>query len=57
MDDKEIIKMLLIKECQISNRFHETIINIMRLGCETDRGKWEITSLKELIEYLLEDIK
>ena len=55
--DKEVIKILLIKQQEISNRFYETITEVMRLGYETDRGKAKVNDLSESVEYILSDMK
>lgn len=55
--DKEVIKILLIKQQEISNRFHETITEVMRLGYETDRGKAKVNDLNESVEYILADMQ
>ena len=55
--DKEVIKILLIKQQEISNRFYETITEVMRLGYETDRGKAKVNDLNESVEYILSDMK
>lgn len=56
-NDKEVINVLLTNEQKISNRFHETISELMRLGYETDRGKSKIDELIRSVEYILEDIQ
>ena len=55
--DKEVIKILLIKQQEISNRFYETITEVMRLGYETDRGKAKVNDLSESVEYILLDMR
>ena len=55
--DKEVIKILLIKQQEISNRFYEAITEVMRLGYETDRGKAKVNDLSESVEYILSDMK
>lgn len=55
--DKEVIKILLIKQQEISNRFYETITEVMRLGYETDRGKAKVNDLNESVEYILADMQ
>lgn len=55
--DKKVIDLLLIKEQEITNKFHTTISEVMRLGYETDRGKTEIDSLIGSVKYILEDLQ
>ncbi len=39
MNTKEVVDLLLTKEIEILNKFHNTISEILRLGYETERGK------------------
>ena len=55
--DKTAINLLLTKEQEITNKFHTTISEVMRLGYETDRGKAEIDSLIDSVKYILEDLQ
>ena len=57
MTENQVINMLLNKENEISNKFHSTITQLLRLGYETERGKSEIPSLIESVKYSLEDIE
>jgi hypothetical protein len=57
MNTNQIINMLLNKENEISNKFHSTITQLLRLGYETERGKNEISYLIESVKYSLEDIE
>lgn len=57
MNTNQIINMLLNKENEISNKFHSTITQLLRLGYETERGKNEIPYLIESVKYSLEDIE
>lgn len=57
MTENQVINMLLNKENEISNKFHSTITQLLRLGYETERGKSEVTSLIESVKYSLEDIE
>ena len=38
MNTKEVVDLLLTKEIEILNKFHNTISEILRLGYETERG-------------------
>lgn len=55
MDDKQIIDMLLNREAEISNKFHNAITEILRLSYETDRGKEVVNDLIESVKYTLEE--
>lgn len=57
MIDREIVNYLLIKEIEISNRIHNAVTEILRLGYESDRGKKQIPDMNESIRYILEDIE
>lgn len=57
MNTKQIIDVLLSREQEISGKFHNAILEIIRLGYESDRGKQEVKSLVESIEYSLEDMQ
>lgn len=53
----QVIDLLIRKEADISNKFHNAILEILRLGYETDRGKEQIPVLIESVIYSLEGIK
>ena len=55
MNDKQIIDMLLNREAEISNKFHNAITEILRLSYETDRGKEVVNDLIESVKYTLEE--
>ena len=57
MDEKQVINTLLNKESEISNKFHQAINQILRVGYETERGKQTITDLIDSVQYTLEDIE
>ena len=57
MNTKQAVDVLLSREQEISGKFHNAILEILRLGWESDRGKQEINSLIESIEYSLEDMQ
>lgn len=57
MSDKQVINTLLNKENEISNKFHQAIINILRLGYNTERGQREISGLIESVRYSLEELE
>ena len=57
MNTKQVVNALLSREQEISGKFHNAILEIIRLGWESDRGKQEIDSLIESIEYSLEDMQ
>lgn len=55
--DKNVINILMLKEQEITAKFHNAISEIMRLGYNTDRGRAEIDSLVSSVEYTLGDIR
>ena len=57
MDEKQVINTLLNKESEISNKFHQAINQILRVGYETERGKQTITDLIDSVQYTLEEIE
>lgn len=54
---KQVIKTLLNKESEISNKFHQAINNILRLGYNTERGQREISDLIESVQYSFEELE
>jgi len=57
MNTKQIVDMLLNKENEVSSKFHCAVIEILRIGYETERGRDEIFRLIDSIKYSLEDIE
>lgn len=57
MNDKQVINTLLNKESEISNKFHQAINNILRLGYNTERSQREISDLIESVQYSLEELE
>lgn len=57
MNEREVIYLLLRKESEIANKFHNTIEEVLRLGYGTDRGKAEVDDLIESIQYSLDDMQ
>lgn len=56
MTDKEVIAMLLHSNIEISGKINNAVLDILRLGYNTERGKQIIPDLIESIEYTLEEI-
>lgn len=57
MNDKQLVDMLLNKEVEINSKINNGILEILRLGGNTERGKKIIPDLIEGIKYSLEDIE
>lgn len=57
MKDREIISLLLMKENDITNRIHNAVIDIMRLGIESERGKNIISNTIDSIRYCLDELE
>ena len=55
--DKNVINILMLKEQEITAKFHNAISEIIRLGYSTDRGKAEIDSLIGSVEYTVGDLR
>lgn len=53
----QAVRILLDKESEIFNKFHQAMIEIMRLGYDTKRGKDQIQTLINSVQYSLEDIE
>lgn len=56
-NDKRVVRNLLDKEMEISHKFHNAISEIMRLGYNTERGRAQVDSLIDSVEYSLEQLK
>lgn len=56
MTDKEVISILLSRNREISNKIDNAVIEILRLGYNTDRGQQIIPDLSESIKYTLEEM-
>lgn len=56
-NDKRVVQNLLDKEMEISHKFHNAISEIMRLGYSTERGRAQVDSLIDSVEYSLEQLK
>ena len=57
MSTAQVIDLLLNRESEISNKFHHTVNQLIRLGYETSRGKEEVNHLLSSVEYSLEEIE
>lgn len=57
MNTNQVIDLLLNRENEISNKFHNAITEILRVGYETERGKTIIPDLIESVQYSLEEIE
>lgn len=57
MNTNQVVNLLLTKENEISNKFHHTILEILRLGYDTQRGKDEVMDLIDSIQYSLSEIQ
>ena len=56
MKDNEIVDLLLSREIEITNKIHNAVNDILRIGTESERGKVIIPDLIQSIEYTLDDI-
>ncbi len=57
MSESQIIDLLLNKENEILNKFHNAITEILRLKYESDRGKEVVRDLVNSVQYSLEEIE
>ena len=57
MNTNQVVNLLLSRENEITNKFHNTITEMLRLGYDSERGKALITDLIESVQYSLEEIE
>lgn len=57
MSTKQVIDLLLTKETEISNKFHNAISELLRLEYDSERGKEKIPDLISSVQYSLEEIE
>ena len=57
MDEKQFINTILNKENEISNKFHQAISEILRLGYGTERGQEVLSNLIVSVQYSLEELE
>lgn len=56
MNSEEIVDLLLSKEIEITNKFHNAVSEILRLGHDTERGKEQIPDLIKSVRSSLDEI-
>lgn len=57
MNTNQVVNLLLSRENEISNKFHNTITELLRLSYDSERGKAMILDLIESVQYSLEEIE
>lgn len=57
VNDKRVVQNLLDAEMEISHKFHNATSEIMRLGYNTKRGREQVDSLIDSVEYSLKQLK
>ena len=57
MSELQVIELLLNRDSEISNKFHNAIIELLRLKYESDRGKEVVRNLVDSVQYSLEEIE
>lgn len=57
MKDIEIINLLLVKENEITNKIHNAVMEIMRLGMDSERGKKIVPDTIDSVRYSLSDLE
>lgn len=57
MSTNQVVDLLLNKETEVSNRFHNAISELLRLGYNTERGKKQIPDLIKYVRYSLDEIE
>lgn len=53
MNESQVIELLLNRESEISNKFHNAITELLRLKYESDRGKEVVRNLVDSVQYSL----
>ncbi len=56
MSTNQVVDLLLSKETEVLNKFHQAISEILRLGYDTERGERQIPDMISSIQYSLEEI-
>ena len=57
MNTKQVVDLLLNRETEITAKFHNAILGLMRLDYNTPRGAETISDLIESVRYSLEEIE
>lgn len=57
MSTSQVVNLLLDKEIEITNKIHNTVSELIRLGYDTERGKSLVSNLAASVQYSLEDIR
>ena len=55
--DREVVRLLLSKESEITSKIHNSIEEILRLGYDSDRGKDSVFSMINSIKYSLDELE
>ena len=57
MTTDEVVNLLLNKGNEIDNKIINTVSEVLRVGYETERGKWEVKDLRKSIERTLDEME
>ena len=57
MNTKQVVDLLLNREVEITAKFHNAILELMRLDYNTPRGAETVSDLIESVRYSLEEIE
>lgn len=57
MSTNQVVNMLLVKEAEIVNKFHQAISETLQLEYDTERGKKQIPDLISSVQYSLDEIE
>lgn len=55
--DREVVRLLLSKESEITSKIHNSIEELLRLGYDSDRGKDSVFSMINSIKYSLDELE
>ena len=57
MNTKQVVDLLLNREAEITAKFHNAVLELMRLDYNTPRGAETVSDLIESVKYSLEEIE
>lgn len=57
MSESQLVGLLLNKNTEITNRFSETITEILRLGIDSERSKEKIINLLDGVRYSVDELE
>lgn len=52
----QAVNTILSKEAEVLSKFNNTVVEVLRLGFDTERGQQEIYDLVKHVNYALDDL-